>query len=256
MHQELLNITETVEKAGAGLAVTYCAKNLYGLRVGIRRCRSILKHSDNHRSRSFRKTWGGLAAATNDARDWDVFLITAADLLSKAEYRKFERGNREQIQTSHAAAVEVFRSTHWQRHLEEWRRFLELSDEKELGAGHLKASLEAALNKARRALALALAADQDHRWHKFRIAVKDVRYVAEAGKDDPAEGEYLAQVATRCRTLQTLLGDWHDTVVQLGLLGELESTPVHDKLSLLVQKRKARFLSDMHDNLAGQPLFR
>ena len=53
-----------------------------------------------------------------------------------------------------------------------------------------------------------------------------------------------------------MLGDWHDTVVQLDILSELADTPVHDRLGSLVRQRKEQFLSEIRSELLKQPLFR
>jgi CHAD domain-containing protein len=256
MHQTLFNISGEIEEAGNALSLTYSPGQLYALRVGIRRTRSILKHIGSHKSRSYRKTWGGFAAVTNDARDWDVFLITAEKLLTPGDYRSFEALNREQVQSSREAAVEMLTAAPWRRHLQEWKHHLGQTGEESSGQDQVLTSLERALVKARRALQLALTVDNDRRWHKFRIAVKEVRYVADSGRDHPAKGEYLAEVSATCRSVQTMLGDWHDTVVQLDILSELADTPVHARLGSLVRQRKEQFLSEIRSELLEQPLFR
>jgi CHAD domain-containing protein len=117
------------------------------------------------------------------------------------------------------------------------------------------ASLDLALTRARLALKRALAVNDDHSWHKFRIRVKDVRYVADVGDDDSTNGKYVSSVIKSCRELQTLLGDWHDTVVQLNLLEELQAAPVHSRLRKVVSERKQMFLAQTRDMLVEHPLF-
>ena len=53
------------------------------------------------------------------------------------------------------------------------------------------------------------------------------------------------QLAAACREQQTLLGDWHDTVVQLNILDELPAAPVHETLAERIRDRKAAFLSEL-----------
>jgi len=113
MHQTLLEITDGIEQAGERLARAYQPKRLYALRVGIRRTRSILKQIGSYRSRRYRKVWGGFAAVTNDARDWDVFLISCRKLLAATEYAEFSRLNRERVQCSHDAVTAMLQSAHW-----------------------------------------------------------------------------------------------------------------------------------------------
>ena len=119
----------------------------------------------------------------------------------------------------------------------------------------MQEALDRALIKARQALELALTSATDHRWHKFRIAIKEVRYVADTGAADPVAGPYFTDIAERCRSLQTLLGNWHDTVVQMGLLDELEEAPVHAFLASAIRERKGQLLAEIHTELADNPLF-
>jgi len=255
MHKKLLELTVGVAQAGENVLSKYDPKQLYAFRVGVRRIRSILKQIDNHRSRRYRKIWGGFAAVTNDARDWDIFLQTAKNLLSTAQYREFEKLNREQVRHSHEAVIELLHSMHWQRHLDEWKNVLERAVEQPDGTNQGLVPLELALTRAQLALKRALAVNDDHSWHKFRIRVKDVRYVADAVNDDSTNRKYVSSVIKSCKELQTLLGDWHDTVVQLNMLEELQVVPVHSRLRKMVSERKQMFLTQTRDMLAEHPLF-
>lgn len=256
MHLQLQQITDELESASQALMTGYTPEQLYILRVRIRRIRSILKHAEGHRARGFRKSWGGFAAVTNDSRDWDVFLITAESLLPADDFRAFQRINAERVGAAHETALEMVRSSPWRRQLTEWQTFLTQSEGHVPGREQLDDALERALSKARRALRHALATDDDRRWHKFRIAVKEVRYVADTGAADPGSGEYFTGIAATCRSLQTLLGNWHDTVVQLGILDELQPTAVHTRLAADIRERKARLLAEIHAALTDHPLFR
>jgi len=255
MHERLLELTDGVVRAGENLLSEYHPNQLYAFRVGVRRIRSILKQIDSHHSRRYRKIWGGFAAATNDARDWDVFLKTAGILLSGTQAREFEKLNREQVRHSHEAVIELLHSLHWKRYLDEWQDVLERADEQPIGTQLDASSLERALARARLALARALAVNDDHSWHKFRIRIKDVRYVADDGCNDPANSGYVSGVVDSCKQLQTLLGDWHDTVVQLNMLEELPAAPVHSRLRKMVSERRQMFLAETRELLVGHPLF-
>ncbi len=255
MHTILLEISDVIEQASADLLREYDPERLYALRVSARRTRSILKHIGDHRSRRFRKSWGGFTATTNESRDWDVFLATAEQLLSGDDFTDFSNLNQERVQSCHEAVIEMLRSAPWRRHLEEWRICLERADEDNSDMAQDNDALDRALTKACLVLERALAVDDDRSWHKFRIAVKEVRYVADAGKDDPQRALYLAGVVETCKVLQTLLGDWHDTVVQLNMLEELEAAPVHDRLATVIKQRKQQFLAEIRDMVAGHPLF-
>jgi|GEM_PF-2505071 len=255
MHKKLLELTVGVEQAGENVLSKYDAKQLYAFRVGVRRIRSILKQIDSHRSRRYRKIWGGFAAVTNDARDWDIFLLTAKKLLSASQYQEFEKLNQDQVRHSHEAVIELLHSMHWQRHLDEWKDVLARADEQAGETRQGLAPLELALTRARLALERALAANDDHSWHKFRIRVKDVRYVADAGNDDPTNRKHVSDVIESCKQLQTSLGDWHDTVVQLNILEELQAAPVHSRLRTVISERKQLFLAQTRDMLVEHPLF-
>jgi CHAD domain-containing protein len=247
MHQRLLEVTDTLESASKALLADYEPQRLYAFRVAARRIRSILKQIDNHRSRGLRKTWGGFAAVTGSARDWDVFVDSAGSLLDADDLGKFSDINRQRIESSHEAVVEMLRSAHWSRHLADWKQFLESAPETSFDPGAARSALELALQKSFRRRLHAMENDCDHRWHKYRIAVKEVRYVAEANPNlDGAK-----RVAESCKPLQTMLGDWHDTVVQLNLLEELPPATAHDRLAVRIRDRKTTLLSEIR---ASPPL--
>ena len=251
MHQRLLQVTQDLDAAHADLLGGYDAERLYNLRVATRRIRSILKQMDSHRARSLRKTWGGMAAVTSAARDWDVFLVTAETLLDDEAMAEFRALNNERVAFCHGAVLDMLRSATWQRHRREWENFLTVSEETPQPDGSGAAALENALHRSRRRLQRALEKDSDRDWHKFRIAVKEVRYTAEANPGLPGS----EQTVQECKDVQALLGDWHDTVVQLGLLEELPPVPVHAQLGSLVRSRKADFLAQIRSRLSGETLF-
>jgi CHAD domain-containing protein len=247
MHERLLQVTLDLDAAQEALTTGYEADLLYAFRVASRRIRSILKQIDSHRARGLRKTWGGLAAVTGNARDWDVFLVSAEQLLDATSLNQFRAINAALIDFHHEAVLEMVRSRTWQRHRQEWDRFLNEAQEPHDPAEHGAAVLDHALERARRRLKRALKRDTDRAWHKFRIAVKEVRYVAEANPALPGS----ESLALRCKPLQTLLGDWHDTVVQLSLLDELPPEPVHLELKAAIQARKVELLSHIRATLTG-----
>lgn len=146
----------------------------------------------------------------------------------------------------------MLKSMHWRRHLEDWMHFLDRIEEEPIAEDQVVA-LDQALVGAQAALLLALSTDDDHTWHRFRIAVKEVRYVADASSDKPEQD--LASLVNSCKQLQTLLGDWHDTVVQLNMLEELEADPIHSMLRDLIAGRKQKFLAETRELLDGHPVF-
>lgn len=255
MHQQLLELTEKAERAASELITAYEPGKLYEFRVGSRRIRSILKHMDSHRARSFRKSWGGFTAVTNEARDWDVFLLTANKLLTPAELEAFGSLNQARISSCHEAVTEMLGSALWRRHLDDWKQFLLRAVEEAPAGEQSLAALQLALTGAREALRRALDANDDRHWHKFRIAIKEVRYVADASAVSSANQQQVAEVIEACKKLQTLLGDWHDTVVQLNLLEELETAAVHDRLVDLITGRQQQFLTRTRALVDRTPLF-
>ncbi len=104
-------------------------------------------------------------------------------------------------------------------------------------------SLERALSGARTALAAALASGDDHDWHKLRIAVKEVRYQAESGVGGAPANPEQAELIEQCKPLQSMLGSWHDCVVQLQILDELESAAEHGPLREVIDHKRAQGLA-------------
>lgn len=252
MQAPLEQLTERVEHSAEGLRRRYGARRLHILRVGIRRIRTFLKHSSGHRARRLRRTWGAFAAVTGDARDWDVFHRTARALLAADDYRTFQRLNRKRLRESHRAVRDLVASAPWGRHLREWRAYLANSAEHAAPAGRRPRTLEAALARAGAALTRATEVNDDRAWHKFRIAVKETRYIAEAA---PSPSAHVREVIANCKALQATLGAWHDTVVQLQLLDELPANPVHARLRTLVRRRKLQALSQTRATLSTQSFF-
>lgn len=211
----------------------------------------MLKHSSGHRATRFRKTWGGHAAVTSRARDWDVFMATANELLEPASAREFERLNRAAVQASHDAVIQMVRSSGWQTNLSQWQSWLRRMRQARKNPFYGSRSLPIARDRTRLALALALASGDDRAWHKFRIAVKQLRYVADAllhdGKPDPE----LERLVEHCKPLQTALGGWHDAVIQLQLLDELPAAAVNSELREALSERRHARLAEVRELCVG-----
>jgi len=255
VQNRLQEVTEAIEQASAELRQGYQAEQLYELRVSMRRLRSLLKPIGSTRSRRFRKAWSGFATVTNRARDWDVFLLASQELLTARQCAAFEQRHRDDYGASHEAVVELVRSEHWRRHLADWRQYLQHPNGSAEESAQAVDPLGQALARARAALANALALDSDRAWHKLRIAVKEVRYQAESegqGADiDPAQAELLEH----CKLLQSLLGRWHDCIVQLQMLDEFEEAPEHTTLKSAIEQRRIERLAGIEENVADHPLF-
>jgi len=255
MQQRMEEVTEAIERACDALRQGYQVEQLYALRVAMRRLRSMLKPIGSTRSRRFRKTWGGFATITNRARDWDVFLLAARELLQAGPYAAFERRHRGDIGACHEAVIQLLRSEHWRRHLGDWQQYLQHPN----GSAHestLAADpLEQALGRARAALATARAVDDDRAWHKLRIAVKEVRYQAESEAGGAAADPARSELTEHCKVLQSLLGAWHDCVVQLQMLEAFEPAPEHATLQAVIEARRVQRLAEIGRTVEGHPLF-
>lgn len=241
MHQRLLEVTGDLDAARQAVLRGYDPVRLYNFRVAVRRIRSILKQIGSDRAHALRKAWGAMVEVTGDARDWDVFISTAENLLGMEAAANFTRINGERISACREAVVDMLDSESWSRHREEWEGFLATADEAPLDPEQARATLAHAFKRAYRRHKRAMEKGSDRRWHKYRIAVKEVRYVAEANL---AVGG-METIVAACKSLQTLLGDWHDTVVQLELLDDLAPAAVHGELNVLIRDRKANLLSEM-----------
>lgn len=250
MSEHLRALTVTIESCAASIQRRYGVKAVHDLRVSIRRIRSILKQDGSPRARRMRKAWGALAAVSNDARDWDVFLRHAKARLSAEDYLAFRRLNRVPVRASREAVKGLLQSDPWRRHLAEWNRYAAVLPEPSQAASR---SLRSALDAAGAALGQALDENDEKAWHRLRIALKDVRYVAESQARQTPE---LAEVIAMCLPLQAALGAWHDSVIQLQLLAERPRHPVHARLRRQLQGARRRSLAEARALLDGQSLIR
>jgi CHAD domain-containing protein len=255
MHQRLAELTDALEQSAVTLLDTYRTEELYALRVGMRRIRSLLKPLGSTRARQFRKAWGGFAAVTNQARDWDVFVVAAQELLPPDQYGRFMTENQQAVQLCHDAVTELLLSAPWRRHLHDWRQYLERTHDHAADEFTASQPLDDALANARAALAAAQIAGDERAWHKLRIALKEVRYQAESGPGGTPIDATAAALVEQCKPLQSLLGGWHDCVVQLQLLDELEPIQEHDHLRALIGKKEAGDLAEIESTVSGHPLF-
>jgi len=256
LHQRLTEVTEDIERAGSALGRGYQPEQLYALRVGMRRVRSMLKSIGSPRARRFRKSWGGFATVTNQARDWDVFLASAAELLPSTGFRRFEQQHRTAVRTCHEAVIELLQSPPWHRHLDDWRHYVGQTADESPDESEQQAALSRALGRARAALTTARREDTDRAWHKLRIAIKEVRYQAESiAGDAPAGHVAVQELIEHCKHLQSLLGRWHDCVVQLQMLREMEPTPEQDALQTATDAKRIECLKEIRQALVDHPLF-
>jgi CHAD domain-containing protein len=213
----LVEHTARILAHAASLRSVYQPHDLHQFRVHIRRTRSLLKRMHGGPADFYLRNWRDLFAVTSPARDLDVLQGTAARLLPPEQFGLFDSRLRPHLSASREAVARLLRSGRWKRHLAGWRgllRNLELRP-REVP----RAPVPGAVEEARQACRTAVVLDTDRDWHKFRIAVKNLRYVADASRAEPgADTAGLDRIIEDCKVLQTLLGDWHDTVVQLNII--------------------------------------
>jgi CHAD domain-containing protein len=259
MRESFLTLTSQVTSVSECLTSDYRPRDLHHFRIRIRRIRSLLKQVSYLQAQYFRETWGGFAAITNQARDWDVFLKAAGKILPEAKYREFRSIANPIVRASHETVIEFLQ---WQQHLADWMQFIGSFDERDITDDGPTWSVESALAKVRTRYILARVINDERVWHKFRIAVKQLRYIADASIGDPScDQAQLAEVIAACKKLQTRLGKWHDAVVQLHMVrdqlvaDEQSAVAMKSELTGALQQLKVRHLSKVRATLAEQTLF-
>jgi CHAD domain-containing protein len=256
MQQLLVTLTEDLEQHRVKLISRYQSRKLHSLRVCIRRIRSILKYTEHPRARAFRKTWGGFAALTNDSRDWDVFFLVGRDVLTEEAFQEFKKQIRRHRNANVRKTKAMLRSEHWERHLEEWRRFIGRLPNQNAGAMISDEVVATTLARASQRLSLAFAVNDERHWHKLRIAVKDVRYVVVAREGETSPDRSLNWLIQDCKTLQTQLGKWHDAIIQLELLEHLDATGLQSRLRSVLKRRRGYYLRRSKLLLSSRDPFR
>jgi CHAD domain-containing protein len=215
--RSLKNLTSGIAAHAGNLLRRYHPHDLHQLRVGIRRTRSLLKQAGSSPARFFHDSWGELFAVTGPARDFDVFRASVHELLPAAQAEQLEALLRPRLANSHDAVAGLLGSGRWRRHMAGWRGYLKTLESR--SSAIRPGDLGAAERTAAQAARTALEEDTDQAWHRFRIALKNLRYIAEAMRGEPGmDATALDGLVNHCKALQTLLGDWHDASVQLTML--------------------------------------
>ena len=222
MNFDLQQATARLRTLRSSLLANYNDEDLHQLRVTLRRMRSVLRGIPGGKAQKLRRRLGALAATTNDARDWDTLYASAKERLREAQFDELEPLLHTQRESARGQVYRMFHAKQWLATLRRWDA---LADNAELDAASLRmtpAGLKKRLKRANAASYKAMAKDDDKRWHRLRIAIKELRYALDTGPDEmPASGR--PELLQECKTLQTLLGDWHDTVVHRQLLDTLAS---------------------------------
>ncbi|MBP6683348.1 MAG: CHAD domain-containing protein [Halioglobus sp.] len=220
MNFELHELTIRLKALHSSLLAGYSEEDLHQLRVTLRRMRSVLRKVALDEARALRRELGDLARATNGARDWDTLVANAQDQFGPEPLRALLPLLEECRQSARAQVYRTLRSHQWRAALARWE---DLADITEMAVGcHAIATreLDSILQRVNAASRKAMLRDDPRRWHKLRIAIKELRYTLDSLPHDAGE-PLTARLLDECKSLQTLLGDWHDTVVHRQLLDEL-----------------------------------
>jgi CHAD domain-containing protein len=221
MATNIASIAEALEAKQSALLSRYNDKDLHHLRTHIRRLRGVLKQLPGKEARALKKRWKAIADATNDARDWDTFLGYLNKSVPEAQLQPLQPLIQIRQKQAHERALAAIGSEHWKRSLEELQVFtIENVDV----IGRSTVSDSACRHVAHDACEAAQRARQrntEASWHKFRIAVKSMRYTLEDKNLSRKKRKDLQPLHKLCKELQDSLGEWHDTVIHAALLLQL-----------------------------------
>ncbi len=220
MKVKLENLSGSLRKKRLALLQAYDAEDLHQLRVGLRRMRSHLKSRSGRKARSLRHELGTLADATSPARDWDTLIEKAHARLDPATLRLLEEDLRRYQASSHVPALAMLQGAGWSDGLEQWDAYLRRHPPGRTSAGSGAKTRQKTHERVDHAWQRACHNDSPRNWHKLRIALKDLRYRLEADAGSAGDRE-ASRLLKHCKQLQTLLGDWHDTVIHLQLVREV-----------------------------------
>lgn len=236
--QVLCALLETMRMNEPGLLAEIDTEFLHDYRVAVRRTRAVLGQMGAalppRLLQRFRDGFAGLAQATSGARDLDVFLLALEGL--DAQLPDAMQGQlqplREEVVTlgrqAHLSLNERLSSTAHHRFLEAWGSFLERPAPRRPSAEKACVPIRELANAKiwklyRRLLREGKAINQEsppEALHTLRKTAKKLRYQMELfqGLFPAIELQLLLR---RVKKLQTHLGEYQDTSVQVGHLREL-----------------------------------
>lgn len=220
MKVKLEKLSDSLQKKRLALLEMYDAEELHQLRVGLRRMRSYLKSRSGSRARSLRHELGKLADATNPARDWDTLVEKACNRLDPAHYGVLEQELRRHQEASHLPTLAMLKDNDWHDGLQQWDSYIRRHPPGDISVRSSEKALQQARNRVNHAWQRADLAGSPRNWHKLRIALKDLRYRLEADPGSSRDKD-ASKLLKHCKHLQTLLGDWHDTVVHKQLVHDV-----------------------------------
>jgi CHAD domain-containing protein len=221
MKADLTSLTKTVEASRADLLADYDPETLHVLRVAIRRLRTHLDAVADKGARKQRERWAKIVARTNDARDWDVLWRDLRAELSTPDFRTISPALKERRNKARGRVLSLLDSRDWDNTITWWHRYLG-----ELESHSRRETLALPMGKVEHRLAKAshkaLTRGDEKDWHKLRIAAKALRYTLDERMQTLGDDKRLASRMSWCKQLQETLGQWHDCVVERGLLEELQ----------------------------------
>jgi CHAD domain-containing protein len=230
----LRELTESLLHHRRELLQSYRPHDLHQLRVHIRRIRSLARHVPSLAQPELQRAWRELFVQTNIARDWDVLMDVASQRLEGQDAAHWAAALKPELQSHRGQALAMLASPAWTRQQAAWQVFVDALPEAPLLIPD--ALLAAALQRARETWEQAKETGEPSAWHRYRLAVKNVRYLAASWQTAEPGKPGLDELIQRCKGLQDLLGTWHDCTVQLKIL---RSDPVRDRLATHPQARAA-----------------
>ncbi len=253
--------SDRLQKKRQSLLQVYDAEDLHALRVNLRRMRSRLKQISGKEARQLRHDLGVLASATGAARDWDTLVLNARWLLTDKQFEQIAPCLERQQQTAHDSVMQMLQSETWSSTMKQWaRQERQHRQLQKKTAGQSQRGLSHVLEKLAMARRETLSRDDNKRWHKLRIAIKDLRYQLDA-TPKKERSTRIRDMLDLCKELQVELGEWHDTVVHDQLLRSIESgdddsgqAPPPDALHTLREaiERRGRAHLDQADSRLGE----
>jgi CHAD domain-containing protein len=228
VHRRLVAVMRANE---AGLRDDLDTEFLHDYRVALRRTRSLLGQIKNvfpaDRVERFREEFGWLGAVTGPARDLDVLMLALRPIPDDpgGDIPALRRDIAEHQRRAHRAMLKHLDSPRCRRLFADWARFLAHTSPASLNpAGASRPFADVVSSRVwrlYRRLNERAALVTDHSTptalHEIRIAAKKLRYVADLTRSIQ-EGGAVDDVIAVLKKLQTVLGDYNDTVVHERLL--------------------------------------
>jgi CHAD domain-containing protein len=253
MTTDTTKISRKLKSRRKTLLEKYDDEDLHQLRINIRRARALLKSQPDKPSAALRKDLGRLAQKTNAARDWDTLAIYAAGVLPSRHWRTLQPLVESYREQAHEKVLETLRSRSWNTTLSRWKTLVKQSDTQAFAEGSLVGGNRKAAKRVLKAGRRAMMRGDEGSWHKFRIALKNLRYrLDNTSVEGDRERDDLKAIKKICKRLQEELGNWHDTVVHRNLLvqitddsrvdGDPESEAALRALAAAIEASKAESL--------------